>query len=104
VCGKDVVALLSRITVRDLERRDMNRRRYLCRYDDDGKVLDVGTVMRLVGDRFRVTAAGPAGAWRSAIPVLDGRRKQVRPSTPNGAPRLTEGPRGLLWALSEKSS
>ena len=63
VCGKDAAALLSRVTVRDITQLDVNRCSYLCWCDDEGKVLDDGTVMRLAEDRFRVTAAEPTYAW-----------------------------------------
>lgn len=61
--GPDAAALLSRVTVRDLRRLDVGRVTYLCWCDDDGKILDDGTVARLGEDRFRLTAAEPALAW-----------------------------------------
>jgi aminomethyltransferase len=39
---------------------------YLCWCDDDGKVLDDGTVSRLDDERYRLTANGSAIAWLEA--------------------------------------
>ncbi|MCA9655860.1 MAG: aminomethyltransferase family protein [Myxococcales bacterium] len=61
--GPDAAALLSRMTVRDLSRLAQGRVTYLCWCDDDGKVLDDGTVARLGEERFRLTAAEPTLAW-----------------------------------------
>lgn len=61
--GPDAAALLSRLTVRDIGRLKVGRVTYLCWCDDDGKVLDDGTVARLDDDRYRLTAAEPTLAW-----------------------------------------
>jgi aminomethyltransferase len=63
VCGPDAGALLARVMVNDPRRLAEGRVTYLCWCDDDGKVLDDGTVTRLGADRFRVTAAEPAYGW-----------------------------------------
>lgn len=63
VAGPDAGAFLSRMMVRDPGKLAVGRVSYLCWCDDDGKVLDDGTVTRLSRERYRVTAAEPAGAW-----------------------------------------
>ncbi len=65
VHGPQAAAFLSWVTVRDIGKLAVGRMTYLCWCDDDGKVVDDGTVARLDDDRFRVTAAEPAFAWLS---------------------------------------
>ena len=62
VSGPEAAAFLSRVMVKDLTTLRVGRVTYLCWCDDDGKVLDDGTVTRLADDRFRVTAAEPSYA------------------------------------------
>ncbi|MFQ5701281.1 MAG: aminomethyltransferase family protein [Acidobacteriota bacterium] len=63
VSGPGAAAYLSYLTVKDIEKLRTGRVTYLCWCDDDGKVLDDGTISRLDDTRFRVTAAEPAYAW-----------------------------------------
>ncbi len=63
VRGPDAAAFLSRLTVRDVGKLGVGRVTYLCWCDDDGKVVDDGTVSRLDEDRYRVTAAEPSLSW-----------------------------------------
>ncbi|MFQ5511213.1 MAG: aminomethyltransferase family protein [Candidatus Krumholzibacteriia bacterium] len=63
VYGKDAAALLSRIMVRNIARLKPGRVAYTCWCDDDGKVIDDGTVSRLDEDYYRVTSTEPNLAW-----------------------------------------
>ncbi len=63
VTGPDAAALLSRVTVRDVHALGVGRATYLCWCDDDGKIVDDGTVSRLDEHRYRLTAADPVLAW-----------------------------------------
>ena len=63
VHGPDAAAFLSRVTVKDLRKLKVGRVTYVCWCDDDGKVIDDGTVSRLEEDYFRVTAAEPSLSW-----------------------------------------
>jgi len=63
VYGKDASAFLSRVMVKDISKLEVGRCTYLCWCDDQGKVLDDGTVSRLEDTWFRVTAAEPTLAW-----------------------------------------
>jgi aminomethyltransferase len=63
VRGAGAGDLLARVMVRDVRRLQVGRMTYLCWCDDDGKILDDGTVGRLDEDWYRVTAAEPALAW-----------------------------------------
>ncbi len=65
VHGPHAAQFLSWVTVRDITKLAVGRMTYLCWCDDDGKVVDDGTVAHLEDDRFRVTAAEPAFAWLS---------------------------------------
>lgn len=63
VCGADAAAFLSRVTVGDITRLRPGRVTYTCWCDDDGKVIDDGTIVCLATDRFIVTAAEPSWHW-----------------------------------------
>lgn len=67
VRGPEAGALLSRIMVRDVSKLKVGRVGYSCWCDDDGKVVDDGTVSRLAENHFRVTAADPTLHWLQAL-------------------------------------
>jgi aminomethyltransferase len=61
--GPDAERLVDRIITRDATRCAVGQVLYTPWCDDDGKVIDDGTVTRLAPDRFRITAADPNMAW-----------------------------------------
>jgi len=63
VHGPDAAAFLSRVMVKNIRKLKVGRVTYLCWCDDDGRVVDDGTVARLEPNYFRVTAAEPSLAW-----------------------------------------
>lgn len=63
VTGKDAAAYLARLTVRDVTKLKPGRVTYLCWCDDDGKIIDDGTVSNLGNGVYRVTAAEPSLSW-----------------------------------------
>jgi len=63
VRGPDAATLLSRVTVKNIRKLKVGRVTYLCWCDDQGKVVDDGTVTRMDKTWFRVTAAEPSYAW-----------------------------------------
>lgn len=67
VSGPDAQALLTRMMVRDVAKLKVGRVAYSCWCDDDGKVIDDGTVSRLGESHFRVTAADPTLHWLQAL-------------------------------------
>ncbi len=67
VVGEDAANFLSYATVRDITALKPGRAVYTCWCDDDGKVVDDGTISRLTDQHFRVTAAEPAYAWLSEL-------------------------------------
>jgi aminomethyltransferase len=101
VTGPDAAALLSRVTVRDIRELKVGRVTYLCWCDDDGKVVDDGTVSRLDDQRFRLTAADPTLAWlhRFAGPY----RVTIEDSSARIAALAIQGPtaRDVLRACSD---
>jgi len=63
VRGKDAARFLDRVMTRDVARSQPGQVLYTPWCDGAGKVLDDGTVTRLDGDAFRVTAAEPNLRW-----------------------------------------
>ena len=61
--GRDAGKLLSRVSVRGFEDAKLGVVSYVCWCDDDGKVLDDGTVTRLGQAHYRMTSADPALRW-----------------------------------------
>lgn len=67
VRGLGAAALLSRMMVRDVSKLKVGRVAYSCWCDDDGKVVDDGTVSRLSEHHYRVTAADPTLHWLKSL-------------------------------------
>jgi aminomethyltransferase len=63
VSGPDAARLLDRIVTRNASGSAVGQVLYTPWCDDDGKVIDDGTVTRLGEDSFRITAAEPNLAW-----------------------------------------
>lgn len=65
VKGPGAAAFLSRIMVRNINKLEVGRVSYCCWCNDDGKVIDDGTVMRRSENEFFVTSADPSYSWFS---------------------------------------
>jgi aminomethyltransferase len=63
VSGPDAARLLDRVMTRDIARAKIGQVMYSPWCDEDGKVIDDGTVSRLGEQHFRVTAADPSLRW-----------------------------------------
>jgi aminomethyltransferase len=61
--GPDAARLVDRVITRNASRCAVGQVLYTPWCDDDGKLIDDGTVTRLDADRFRITAAEPNLAW-----------------------------------------
>jgi aminomethyltransferase len=61
--GPDAARLLHRMTPRDVLKMSVGQVAYTGWCDDDGKLLDDGTISRLGEDRFRMTSAEPSLRW-----------------------------------------
>ena len=63
ISGRDAAAFLSRLTVRDVRKLRPGRVTYLCWCDDDGKVIDDGTLTCFDEGHYLMTAAEPSLSW-----------------------------------------
>jgi aminomethyltransferase len=63
VSGADAAAVLDRVVTRDISAMALDQVIYTPWCDEEGKVIDDGTVTRLDENRFRVTAADPSYRW-----------------------------------------
>jgi aminomethyltransferase len=61
--GRDAVALMNRVITRDASKCRVGQVIYTAWCDDDGKIIDDGTVARMGEDHFRMTAATPTLYW-----------------------------------------
>ncbi len=61
--GRNAMKLLNRVVTRDVKKLAVGQVMYTPWCDDDGKVIDDGTVARLDETFFRLTAADPSLAW-----------------------------------------
>ena len=63
VKGKDATRFVNRVITRDINRVAINQVIYCCWCDQDGKVIDDGTITRLAENEYRWTAADPSLRW-----------------------------------------
>ncbi len=63
VSGKDATKLVNRIIARDITKVSVNQVIYCCWCDEQGKVIDDGTITRLDENTYRWTAADPSLRW-----------------------------------------
>ena len=61
--GPDAARLLDRVITRDVSKLQVDQVYYTPWCDEEGKVVDDGTVTRLTTESFRVTAADPCLRW-----------------------------------------
>ena len=63
VSGKDATRLVNRVIARDINKVKIGQVIYCCWCDEQGKVIDDGTVTRLAENLYRWTAADPSLRW-----------------------------------------
>jgi aminomethyltransferase len=63
VAGRDATRLVNRVLTRDIEKVRPGQMIYCCWCDEQGKVIDDGTVTRLSENNDRWTAADPSLRW-----------------------------------------
>jgi aminomethyltransferase len=63
VTGKDATKLVNRVITRDINKVKPGQVIYCCWCDEQGKVIDDGTITRLEENRYRWTAADPSLRW-----------------------------------------
>ena len=99
--GPDAQALVDRVITRDASKMAVGQVYYTPWCDDDGKVIDDGTVARLGADRFRMTAADPNLRW--LLEHARGLNVAVEDVTEQVAALALQGPSSarLLAAVSD---
>ncbi len=103
VSGPDAMRLVDRVTVRDATKLARGQVHYTCWCDEEGKVVDDGTVARLDDDSYRWTAADPSLRWfRMNAAGLD---VQVEDVTESVAAVAVQGPasRVVIEAVTGES-
>ncbi|HEY3770069.1 MAG TPA: aminomethyltransferase family protein [Candidatus Angelobacter sp.] len=63
VQGKDATKLVNRVITRDINKVKPGQVIYCCWCDEQGKVIDDGTITRLEENKYRWTAADPSLRW-----------------------------------------
>ncbi len=101
VHGPDAARFLAGMMVRDVTRLAVGRVAYTCWCDDEGKVVDDGTVTRLEEDYFRVTSADPSLAWLERL--ARGHHVTIEDSSQRLAALAVQGPtsRDVLEACTD---
>jgi aminomethyltransferase len=61
--GKDATKLVNRVITRDINKVKPGQVIYCCWCDEQGMVIDDGTITRLEGKKYRWTAADPSLRW-----------------------------------------
>ncbi len=89
--GPDAGAVLNRMVVRDISKLRVGRVAYCCWCDDQGMVIDDGTITRLAKKQFRITAAEPALDWLRKLAT--GGAVEVRDQSDDLAVLAIQGPR-----------
>jgi aminomethyltransferase len=63
ISGRDAEAMLDRMVTRDVTKIGLNRVAYCVWCDDNGRIIDDGTIFKLASDRFMLTCGSPCVAW-----------------------------------------
>lgn len=101
VHGPDAEGLLCKVMTRNIAKLSVGQVAYCCWCDDDGRLLDDGTVSRLDDACYRVTAAEPNLSWFSRN--ARGLDVTIEDSTARIAALSIQGPsaRDILKACSD---
>jgi aminomethyltransferase len=101
VTGSDATKFVNRVLARDINKVSVNQVIYCCWCDEDGKVIDDGTITRLEENTYRWTAADPNLRWfrQNAI----GLDVQIEDITEQLAALALQGPTSgrLLKSIAE---
>ena len=63
ITGGDATRFVNRVVARDINKVAVNQVIYCCWCDEEGKIIDDGTITRLDENRYRWTAADPNLRW-----------------------------------------
>ena len=102
ITGNDAAALLHRVTTRDIYKLKVGQVYYTGWCDEEGKLIDDGTVSRLEETTFRLTAAEPNLRWLLMNAV--GMEVEISEVTDNVAALSFQGPnsRKVLNKVTDK--
>jgi aminomethyltransferase len=100
--GRDASRLLNRVITRDLDKLKVGQIYYTPWCDDDGKMIDDGTVSRLDEGTYRMTSADPNLRWLSMNSV--GLEVEITEVTDQVAALSFQGPnsRKILNAVADQ--
>jgi aminomethyltransferase len=101
VAGPDATRFVNRIIARDINKVDVDQVIYCCWCDQEGKIIDDGTITRLEENRYRWTAADPNLRWLRQNSV--GLDVQIEEITEQIAALALQGPTSgkLLKSIAE---
>jgi aminomethyltransferase len=101
VTGEDATQFVNRVITRDINKVAVGQVIYCCWCDQDGKVIDDGTITRLAENTYRWTAADPSLRWfrQNAI----GMRVQIEDVSETISALALQGPTSaaLLQSVAE---
>ncbi len=63
ITGRDATRFVNRVIAREINKVAVGQVIYCCWCDEDGKIIDDGTITRLEENRYRWTAADPNLRW-----------------------------------------
>ena len=63
ISGGDAEAMLNRMVTRDIGKLKLNRVTYVVWCNDEGRMVDDGTIFKLAHDEFMLTCGSPCNAW-----------------------------------------
>jgi len=101
--GKDALALLDRLVTRNIKICKIGQVMYTPWCDENGKVIDDGTIQRLSENKFRITSAEPNLDW--ILHIASGLNVKIKDDSETTAALALQGPnsRKILNSISEVS-
>ena len=101
--GKDALALLDRLVTRNIKICKIGQVMYTPWCDENGKVIDDGTIQRLSENKFRITSAEPNLDW--ILHIASGLNVKIKDDSETTAALALQGPnsRVILNSISEVS-
>jgi aminomethyltransferase len=102
ITGKDASRLLNRIVTRDMDKLKVGQVYYTGWCDEEGKMIDDGTISRLDETTYRMTSADPSLRWLSMNAV--GLEVEINEVTDDVAALSFQGPnsRKILNKVTDK--
>jgi aminomethyltransferase len=103
VSGTDASRLIDRVMTRNIAKAKIGQVMYSPWCDEDGKVIDDGTIARLGEQHYRLTAADPSARWFQDVGY--GLNAQIRDVSTELAALALQGPnsRAILNAIFPKA-